>query len=397
MLNLLSKYKKLVSDVNWTLLISIFIVLICGSFVTSFIGYHSAKGSLRKEIAQKELPLTGDNVYSEIQRDVLRPVFVSSQMACDTFLRDWVIGGEKDPAQIARYLAEIKEKFGAFTSFFVSEHTFNYYYYGGILKKVSREEPRDVWYFRVREMKTDYEINVDPDLANRDAMTIFINYRVYDYNGNFIGATGVGLTIDSVVQLIEKYQKKYKRTIYFIDSNGNVKLCGTAFPKNIKNVFSLEYGDTIKASLCDSGDKSSTYKKKGEIIHFNTRFIPEFNWYLVVEQEEREFTQKIYIALLINLALCIIVTFIVLSLTLALFKAFNKEIETLRGIIPICCVCKKIRDDKGYWSQLEAYISKRSEASFSHGICPECMKSRYPDFDTKNYSSAEKTNEDQQN
>lgn len=56
------------------------------------------------------------------------------------------------------------------------------------------------------------------------------------------------------------------------------------------------------------------------------------------------------------------------------------EIKTLRGIIPICSHCKKIRDDEGYWEQIEAYISDHSEAQFSHGICPDCAQELYPDF-----------------
>jgi CheY-like chemotaxis protein len=61
-------------------------------------------------------------------------------------------------------------------------------------------------------------------------------------------------------------------------------------------------------------------------------------------------------------------------------KAFD-EIRTLRGIIPICAHCKKIRDDKGFWSQVETYIEKHTEAVFSHGICMDCVKVLYPDLD----------------
>jgi len=57
------------------------------------------------------------------------------------------------------------------------------------------------------------------------------------------------------------------------------------------------------------------------------------------------------------------------------------EVKTLRGFLPICSNCKKIRDDKGYWNQIESYIRDRSEAEFSHGICPECAKKLYPDID----------------
>ena len=55
-------------------------------------------------------------------------------------------------------------------------------------------------------------------------------------------------------------------------------------------------------------------------------------------------------------------------------------INILHGILPICANCKKIRDDKGAWSQIEAYIGKHSDVQFSHGICPECAKKLYPEF-----------------
>ena len=61
-------------------------------------------------------------------------------------------------------------------------------------------------------------------------------------------------------------------------------------------------------------------------------------------------------------------------------KAALDNVKTLSGMLPICANCKKVRDDKGYWNQIEAYISDRSEAKFSHGICPECAKKLYPDF-----------------
>jgi phosphoserine phosphatase RsbU/P len=56
------------------------------------------------------------------------------------------------------------------------------------------------------------------------------------------------------------------------------------------------------------------------------------------------------------------------------------EIKTLRGIVPICASCKKIRDDAGYWQQVEVYVRDHTEAEFSHDICPECMKKLYPEY-----------------
>jgi PAS domain S-box-containing protein len=56
------------------------------------------------------------------------------------------------------------------------------------------------------------------------------------------------------------------------------------------------------------------------------------------------------------------------------------EIKTLRGILPICSYCKKIRDDKGYWDQVEVYLKQHTDADFSHGICPECLDKYFPEL-----------------
>jgi len=57
------------------------------------------------------------------------------------------------------------------------------------------------------------------------------------------------------------------------------------------------------------------------------------------------------------------------------------EVKTLRGLLPICASCKKVRDDKGYWNQIDNYLEIHSEVEFSHGLCPDCAKKLYPDFD----------------
>ena len=66
--------------------------------------------------------------------------------------------------------------------------------------------------------------------------------------------------------------------------------------------------------------------------------------------------------------------------TILQVKEANEQIKTLKGIVPICMHCKGIRDDKGYWNQLEKYISAHSEAKFSHGICDKCMQKHYPEL-----------------
>ena len=159
------------------LLLLVSFLLCSGFFATTLSGYFVSKQTIRDAIIDQDLPLTSSNIYSEIQKDLVRPVLIASTMASDTFLRDWVLQGERNVSEMARYLGEIKKRYGAFSSFFVSEKSGIYYTSEGVLKRVAQAEPRDAWYFRVSAMQEDYEINVDPDLANQDALTIFINYR----------------------------------------------------------------------------------------------------------------------------------------------------------------------------------------------------------------------------
>jgi hypothetical protein len=59
------------------------------------------------------------------------------------------------------------------------------------------------------------------------------------------------------------------------------------------------------------------------------------------------------------------------------------QVRTMHGLLPICSGCKKIRDDEGYWTKVESYISSRTDAQFSHGLCPDCLKALYPDYPRK--------------
>ena len=61
-------------------------------------------------------------------------------------------------------------------------------------------------------------------------------------------------------------------------------------------------------------------------------------------------------------------------------KAALSQVRKLSGMLPICAACKKIRNDEGYWEQIEAYIRQHSEAEFSHGLCPDCAQKIYPPY-----------------
>jgi PAS domain S-box-containing protein len=67
------------------------------------------------------------------------------------------------------------------------------------------------------------------------------------------------------------------------------------------------------------------------------------------------------------------------------------HVKTLKGMLPICANCKKVRDDKGYWNQIESYVQQHTDASFTHGLCPDCAKQLYPELYAERKKRKEKT------
>lgn len=284
-----------------SLLLRVLLVVAVGLGVMVVASYKLSLEQSVANMVETELPLTGDSVYSEIQKDLIRPVLVSAEMAHDTFLRDWVLAGEVDSSKVAHYLDMIRQKHELASCFFVSAITEKYYYPGGILKHVAPSSLIDKWFYRVATMEQEYEINVDPDAANNDSLTVFVNYKVYDYRGNFIGATGLGLPLAGVLTVMERYDVKFKRRVFLVDRRGNIIVQSGGASVMQGNIFSqpgiMEIADKIVGSGGAASEKLKYTSVQGRITRVNSRFIPELGWHLIVEKEE-QFSDGFVIAIL---------------------------------------------------------------------------------------------------
>ena len=318
---------------RFRLLVWIGAMLILGFVSIIAVSFFVSRHSIRQGIAQESLPLTADNVYSEIQKDLLRPVFISSLMARDTFVRDWIIAGERDTDRIARYLKEVQEKYGTVISFLATDKTHRYYYQHGLLRPLEGPEgSTDKWFYRVRNMSAAYETNVDPDELNPNIMSVYINYRVMDYQGRFIGVTGVGLTFDSLNQLLDSYQEKFHRRIFFIDASGKVVLTGRGMSQLRGTSIRQLPGIADVAQTILSGrhqDAHLSYQRDRTLVLLNSRFIPELGWTLVVEQDEGEGTQSTWNVLIVSLFIGTTIVLLVLAMVRLAVSRYQERIEAM--------------------------------------------------------------------
>ncbi len=306
------------------------ILLTAGFMIAGLISFLASRNSIRESIIYNELPLASDNIYSEIQRDLLQPILISSLMANNEFLKSWIKEGEKDVHQIQKYLSEIKNQYGTVIAFFVSDKSRKYYYPGGILKTVSPNEPRDKWYYRIKEMDNPYEINVDLDMSNRDTMTIFINYKVFDHSGAFIGATGVGLTVSSVKNAVNTYHKRYNRHIYFFNKKGEVILQSTneSQRKPVSKINDIIGLESLSEQILSGGLHNFEYRRSSSSGLANIRYIPDLKWYLVLEQIEDNTSGILRQTFLINLLIGFVISIIVLGITRFTIVRYQGHLET---------------------------------------------------------------------
>ncbi|MDA3791182.1 MAG: sensor domain-containing diguanylate cyclase [Desulfobacula sp.] len=313
------------------LIIILTIILLSGFFLTNVMSYRVSKKSLRTSIIDNSLPLSRDNIYSEIQRDLTRPIFVSSLMANDTFLKDWILAGEIDKVLIQKYLLEIKDKYNFFSSFFVSEISHTYYHFKGALKNISPEDSHDTWYYNFKDKQLDYELNVDTNEAEQNHLTIFINHRLLGYDNQFLGVVGVGLDFDSVATLLNHYKQKYNRDVYMVSPDGLIQVHTDKSKISTLSIFDVPGLGSIANSILDSQNTPSffEYDSGNKHILLTSRFVHELGWYLIVEQDETLALESIKNTLFQNLLIGLIITLVTIAFAILVINYFQKELETL--------------------------------------------------------------------
>ena len=111
-----------------------------------------------------------------------------------------------------------------FTTFLVSERTKNYYNSKGLVEQIKEENRDNAWYFSFKEIQDNKEINLDFNKHIDDSMVMFINHKIFDEEYHMIGATGIGLKISYINDMLEYFRKQYNFNVYFINKEVKVVL-----------------------------------------------------------------------------------------------------------------------------------------------------------------------------
>lgn len=353
------------SSIKSRMIFSLVIILAVAFIITNYLNYRTSHLSVHDNLINSVLPLTRDNIYSEIQANIARPVFISSLMANDTFLKDWTINGEKNTETIKKYLRTIRKKYDFFSVFFVSARTGHYYHYRGILKTISRKDPHDVWFYKFIRQEREYGLDVDTDQASDNRMTVFINHRLLDYNGKLLGVTGVGLNMDRISSMIREYNRLYGCNIFLADRNGTVQVHSDEKVIEKLNINTIRgIGEFAPSILSDTQNTSfHEFEREGSHILLTARFIPEFDWFLFVEIDEKARMGSIISSTRTSIALSILLSFFVLATAVATANYFQNRITLMAVTDELTGVYNRKEFD--VHSRKAIYSFHRSSAPFS--------------------------------
>ncbi len=308
--------------------ISLFCIIILIGFIAVGITSYTTYSQVIKDDIVNISKLTATNIYSDIRNELTKPIFVSLTMANDNFLKNWLKGETESPnyeshqEELEKYLLGIKAKYNYNSVFLVSETSKKYYHYNGINKVISETDDHDQWYYSFLDSGLLYDLDVDTDEANKNRMTVFINCRIIDDNGKLLGVTGVGLEINHVQDLLEKFEDEFQLEGVLFNQEGVIQVYSNSVDIENGNIFDNE-------ALSKSNDDIIANINSLEIIqsqtklfdgYYITRYIEDLNWYLLVKKDTSIMKESFRSELLKLIIVCFIIASGVLIIVNAIIK-----------------------------------------------------------------------------
>ena len=305
------------------ILTAVIVLLLIG---VSLISYNIARNLYTEKVVKDELPLAVSNVAGEIGYAIDKIINTSYQMTKNDYLLKWIDEGEsKDGlATLFNYNTDLMKAFNLSTAMFVSDRTLNYYTNDKILKQLSKDNPRDSWYFDVKNGKEINSLNIQVSEAT-GSLTLYVNSKV-EKDGKFYGVSAIGMNLDDIVNLVTSKTMGEGSKFLMVDSSGIVKIekSDRVGKVNVKDILGKEKFDVLMN------------KNGGVIRHFNgtrnliigSKYIPSLDWYLFGEMDEdvllKDLHTLFYSAIGVILAAIIISVIVSLLMSSYLLKIILK-------------------------------------------------------------------------
>lgn len=274
------------------------LLLALGFGSSALISYLAARSSIDSQIAGTTLPLSAETIDARLESLLFQKVAVARAMAA--------------------------------TAFLVSDASGRYYHPDGILKRVSPQDPRDAWYYRILRSAAPVEINIDRDTANQQRVNAFINQKPHDSHGRLLGVIGIGFEVDALSSLLRSMERNHRSEVLFTDREGRILLSssGNAISGD-QSLADLPGMGPYVQRILTAADASFHFSSGGRQVFVDSRRIPELNWWLVVLQRSGPNPGGILTILINNLLIALLITLVVLWLANLTIGDYQRRLAQL--------------------------------------------------------------------
>ncbi|MCG9568738.1 methyl-accepting chemotaxis protein [Vibrio chagasii] len=256
---------------------AILATIIAALAIISVMGIYSFQSSrtiLIDRTFERELPASLGEVSNEINLKLETPILASKMMTLSPLMKQTRLSQE----ELQTYLQSVKNEFNAISAYYVSNEASTYYTHNGVLKAISTNEQSDQWFYRFIESNQPFELSLDIDAAT-GIPALFVNYAV-TRNGERIGVTGIGLTLESITQLISNYSVGESGIVFLVDRQGIIKV----HPD--KNLIGRSLDSVgIKASQLIGSKQTVVHEAivEGQPLILGSKAMPGIGWTLITQ------------------------------------------------------------------------------------------------------------------
>ena len=318
------------TSIRSKLMLLLFVLILTSVGIVSVISYQLTAEQYISRVKNEEIPSKIHALTLEIKGIIEGYINASLQMATNTFMIEWIKQGESEDTRgtFFAYQQAILRNSGAQNSFLVSDKSHIYYMHDRILKRISKDAPKDAWYFESINNLAPYTLSVD--VNERDgSVGLFVNARVLDKEGNFYGFTGISASLNEVAKRITSKQLGTHGKLFMVDKNGVIQIHQNQDLVLKGNLKELLHSDPSVLLRGNGGQVSFVNEAGKKQLAFST-YVDSMGWYLIGEVNEAEILSdlvKIRYSFIITTIITLLLTLLV---SVLISQSILKRIKRLR-------------------------------------------------------------------
>ncbi|WP_195268115.1 sensor domain-containing diguanylate cyclase [Eubacterium sp. 1001713B170207_170306_E7] len=312
------------------------VIIILGFIAVAVVSYRSNNGIFKKDVEQIS-SLTSEGIYHNIDSIFAKPINISLTMANDSLLKDFLAqetektGDDAFVQTMRDYLSAYQQTYQYDSVFLVSTKTNHYYHFDGVDRTLAPDNPENVWYYSFLNGPDDCSPNVDNDEAAQNEVTVFINGKIKDADGQVMGVVGVGFKVNYLQAIFGEYENDYAVKAFLVDSAGTIQLSTDQTGYEAVNLFSQDgYGGLRDDLALDSqSERNFWYNSPTREGYIVSRYIPNMNWTLIIDNNITPLRSQMRLQLVVGMLVVLLVIGLVLLLTTRIIRRYNARIVSL--------------------------------------------------------------------